>query len=47
VTGPAATITFKGYEGYLVDNYYALLTVPLRQDEMRWSNGFRPATTLT
>jgi hypothetical protein len=39
--------TFKGYEGYLVDNYYALLTVPLRQDEMRWSNGFRPATTLT
>jgi hypothetical protein len=39
--------TFKGYEGYLADNYYALLAVPLRQDEMRWHSGFRPATTLT
>jgi hypothetical protein len=39
--------TFKGYEGYLTDNYYALLAVPLRQDELRWRNGFRPATTLT
>jgi hypothetical protein len=39
--------TFKGYEGFLVDNYYALLAVPLRQQETRWSNGFHPATTLT
>ena len=39
--------TFKGYEGYLTDNYYALLAVPLRQGEIRWRNGFRPATTLT
>jgi Bacterial alpha-L-rhamnosidase 6 hairpin glycosidase domain len=36
--------TFTGYEGYLVDNYYALLAVPLRQDETRWRNAFRPAT---
>jgi hypothetical protein len=39
--------TFKGYEGYLTDNYYALLAVPLRQDETSWHNDFRPATTLT
>ena len=39
--------TFKGYEGYLVDNYYTLLAVPLRQDETSWRNDFRPATTLT
>ena len=39
--------TFKGYEGYLTDNYYALLAVPLRQDETRWRNGFRPAKALT
>jgi hypothetical protein len=39
--------TFKGYEGYLVDNYYALLAVPLRQDEIRWRNGYRPAAMLT
>ena len=39
--------TFKGYEGYLVDNYYALLAVPLRQDELPSRNNFRPATTLT
>ena len=39
--------TFKGYEGYLVDNYYALLAVPLRQDEIRWRDGLRPAATLT
>jgi hypothetical protein len=39
--------TFKGYEGYLVDNYYALLAVLLRQDETRWSNSFRPETSLT
>ncbi len=35
--------TFKGYEGYLVDNYYAMLAVPLRQGAMRWRDGFRPA----
>ena len=39
--------TFEGYEGFLTDNYYALLAVPLRQDEIGWRNGFRPATTLT
>jgi hypothetical protein len=39
--------TFKGLEGYLTDNYYALLAVPLRQDETRWRNDFRPGTTLT
>jgi hypothetical protein len=38
--------TFKGYEGFLVDNYYALLAVPLRQDETRWRDGFRPAVIL-
>jgi hypothetical protein len=35
--------TATGYEGYLTDNYYALLAVPLRQAEKQWSNGFRPA----
>lgn len=39
--------TFKGYEGYLTDNYYALLAVPLRQAETRWQTGFRPVTMLT
>ena len=39
--------TAKGYEGYLTDNYYALLAVPLRQAEMTWRDGFRPATVLT
>ena len=39
--------TFEGYEGYLTDNYYALLAVPLRQDELRWRSNFRPETTLT
>ncbi|MGD0911517.1 MAG: hypothetical protein ABR928_06455 [Terracidiphilus sp.] len=39
--------TFTGYEGYLVDNYYALLAVLLRQDQTRWRNDFRPPTTLT
>jgi len=34
--------TAMGYEGYLTDNYYALLAVPLRQAETPWSNGFRP-----
>jgi hypothetical protein len=36
----------EGYEGYLVDNYYALLAVPLRQRETRWQSGFRPALTV-
>src|SRR5579875_1430805 len=39
--------TSKGYEGYLTDNYYALLAVPLRQQETEWRHGFRPATVLT
>ncbi len=36
-----------GYEGYLSDNYYALLAVPLRQSKKRWQSGFRPETALT
>lgn len=39
--------TPKGYEGYLCDNYYAMLAVPLRQSETPWQAGFRPSTTLT
>jgi hypothetical protein len=39
--------TPMGYEGFLVDNYYTLLAVPLRQTETAWTNGFRPATPLT
>ncbi len=39
--------TAKGYEGYLTDNYYALLAVPLRQSEATWHDSFRPATALT
>lgn len=39
--------TFGGYEGYLADDYYALLAVPLRQNETAWRNGFRPSTMLT
>ena len=39
--------TPMGYEGYLADNYYALLAVPLRQTEARWKSGFRPATALS
>lgn len=38
--------TPKGYEGYLCDNYYAMLTVPVRQSETPWQNGFRPVTAL-
>jgi hypothetical protein len=37
--------TPMGYEGYLTDNYYTLLAVPLRQSEIRWESGFRPETT--
>jgi hypothetical protein len=33
--------TAMGYEGYLTDNYYALLAVPLRQAEKPWSDGLR------
>ena len=36
-----------GYEGFLTDDYYALLAVPLRQSETRWQSGFRLATELT
>ena len=32
-----------GYEGYLTDNYYTMLAVPLRQSEKPWQSGFRPA----
>jgi hypothetical protein len=39
--------TPMGYEGFLTDNYYALLAVPLRQAETRWENGFRPDSALT
>ena len=39
--------TPTGYEGYLTDNYYALLAVPLRQSQTKWDHGFRPATVLT
>jgi len=39
--------TPMGYEGFLTDNYYALLAVPLRQMEMAWESGYRPVTALT
>lgn len=39
--------TPKGYEGYLCDNYYAILAVPLRQADTSWQSGFRPPTTLS
>lgn len=39
--------TPMGYEGYLSDNYYALLAVPLRQSEIRWQSSFRPETMLS
>ncbi len=35
--------TNMGYEGYLTDDYYTLLAVPLRQSETQWRDGFRPA----
>jgi len=38
--------TPMGYEGYLTDNYYALLAVPLRQTEIAWNSGYRPPTAL-
>jgi hypothetical protein len=39
--------TPMGYEGYLTDNYYALLAVPLRQSEAHRENGLRPQTAST
>ena len=39
--------TPMGYEGFLTDNYYTLMAVPLRQSETRWLGGFRPETDLT
>jgi hypothetical protein len=36
--------TAMGGEGFLADNYYTLLAVPLRQSEATWRNGFRGAT---
>jgi len=39
--------TPMGYEGFLVDNYYTLLAVPLRENETTWTSGYRPATPLT
>jgi hypothetical protein len=39
--------TPMGYEGFLTDNYYTLMAVPLRQSEARWVQGFRPETDLT
>jgi hypothetical protein len=33
--------TAMGGEGFLVDNYYALLAVPLRQSETTWHSDFR------
>ena len=33
-----------GGEGFLVDNYYTLLAVPLRQSETTWHNDFRGAS---
>jgi hypothetical protein len=39
--------TAMGYEGYLCDNYYALLAVPVRQTATRWQSGFRPHTELS
>jgi hypothetical protein len=39
--------TPMGYEGFLTDNYYALLAVPLRQSEEPWQSGFRPTTART
>jgi len=38
--------TAMGYEGYLTDNYYTMLAVPLRQAEEPWQSGLRPATPL-
>ena len=39
--------TPMGYEGYLTDNYYTMLAVPVRQSEEPWQSGHRPTTPLT
>ena len=39
--------TPTGYEGYLTDNYYTMLAVPVRQSEEPWQSGHRPTTPLT
>ncbi len=39
--------TPKGYEGYLCDDYYPMLAVPVRQSETSWESGYRPTTVLT
>ena len=36
--------TPMGGEGYLVDNFYAMLAVPLRQSQIAWGTGFRTPT---
>jgi len=36
-----------GYEGFLVDNHYTLLAVPLRQNEELWTGGYRPLSPLS
>lgn len=36
-----------GYEGYLTDDYYALLAVLLRHSQIPWEDGYRSETTLT
>ena len=38
--------TPMGYEGYLGDNYYTMLAIPLRQSETRWQSGFRPESAV-
>jgi hypothetical protein len=39
--------TPMGYEGFLVDNYYTLLSVAVRQKETPWKSGYRPSTDLS
>jgi len=39
--------TPMGYEGFLSDNYYTLLAVPLRQTDIQWKSGVRPTTALS
>lgn len=39
--------TPTGYEGYLTDDYYAMLAVPVRQSETTWGSGYRPLIMLT
>ena len=39
--------TPMGYEGFLTDNYYTLMAVPLRQSDVHWASGYRPQTELS